>query len=125
MTTQSNRDRAVDFLRLAASGQVDAAFEQYVADEFSHHNPYFPADRSALRDAMAQSAAAEPNKSFEVQRVIDGGDIIAVHSKLERADKDVTYAVVHILRFADGKLVELWDIGQEVPPGSPNALGMF
>jgi predicted SnoaL-like aldol condensation-catalyzing enzyme len=33
--------------------------------------------------------------------------------------------VVHIFRFDGDKLVELWDLGQEVPAESPNASGMF
>ena len=46
-------------------------------------------------------------------------------SHLKRADADLEYAVVHIARFADGKIAELWDLGQEIPKDSPNALGMF
>lgn len=35
------------------------------------------------------------------------------------------FAVVHIVRIAGGKIVGLWDLGQEIPKDSPNALGMF
>lgn len=57
--------------------------------------------------------------------MIDGGDLVAVLSHLKRANAVVEYAVVHIARFADGRIVELWDLGQEIPEDSPNALGMF
>jgi predicted SnoaL-like aldol condensation-catalyzing enzyme len=120
-----NRDRAVDFLRLAAAGQVAEAYDKYVAPEFVHHNPWFAADRATLAAGMAASARAEPNKSFQVQRVIGDGELLAVHSRLERADAGKTYAVVHILRFAGNMIVEMWDIAQEAPAESPNALGMF
>jgi len=33
--------------------------------------------------------------------------------------------VVHILRFEGDRIVELWDIGQEIPQDSPNEHGMF
>ena len=33
--------------------------------------------------------------------------------------------MVHIARLRDGRVAEMWDIGQEVPAESPNALGMF
>ena len=47
-------------------------------------------------------------------------------SHLKRANGDAEYAVVHIARFdGDGLIVELWDLGQEIPGDSPNALGMF
>jgi predicted SnoaL-like aldol condensation-catalyzing enzyme len=38
---------------------------------------------------------------------------------------DVEYAVVHIARIEGGRIVELWDVGQEIPKDSPNANGMF
>ena len=95
-----------------------------LADDFVHHNAWFAGDRESLLLAMEQSAAAEPNKSFEVKQVIDGGDRVAVLSRLEREDGG-EYAVVHIVRFEDGRIVELWDIVQEVQADSPNLNGMF
>lgn len=35
------------------------------------------------------------------------------------------YAVMHILRFKDNKIIEMWDFGQEVPAEMPNENGMF
>ena len=120
----NNPDIATDFLRMCARGEVREAYARYVSAGFVHHNAYFAGDRESLLLAMEQSAAAEPNKSFEVKQVIDGGDRVAVLSHLQRADADLEYAVVHIARFVDGRIVELWDLGQEIPKDSPNALGM-
>lgn len=125
MNTQHNPDIAVEFLTRVASGDVRAAFERHVAPAFRHHNPWFAHDRDALMLAMEQSAAAEPNKAFDVQQVIASGDRVAVFSHLKRAGSPQEYAVVHILRFEDGRIAEMWDIVQEVPADSPNALGMF
>ena len=116
---------AAEFLQMCARGDVRAAYDLHVSPDFVHHNAWFPADRESLLRAMEESAAVEPNKSFEVKQVIEGGDRVAVLSHLKRAGEDLEYAVVHIARFADGKIVELWDLGQEIPKDSPNALGMF
>ena len=116
---------ATSFLEMCARGDVRDAFDRYVSPDFVHHNAWFAGDRESLLRAMEESAAAEPNKSFEVKQVIDGGDRVAVLSHLKRAGADLEYAVVHIARFADGRIVELWDLGQEIPKDSPNALGMF
>ena len=125
MVAQRNAEIATEFFAMAASGRVREAFEHHVADVFTHHNPYFPSDREWLLVAMEQSAATEPNKSFTVKQVIESGDRVAVLSHLQRAHTDQQYAVVHILRLADSRIVEMWDIAQEVPADSPNALGMF
>lgn len=120
-----NREIATTFLQMCARGEVREAYARHVAEDFVHHNAWFPGDRESLLLAMEESAAAEPNKSFEVKQIIDGGDRIAVLSHLVRADADMEYAVVHIARLAGGLIVELWDLGQEIPKDSPNALGMF
>ena len=120
-----NRVIASEFLRMCARGEVREAYARFVADDFVHHNAWFAGDRESLLLAMEQSAAAEPNKSFEIKQVIDGGDRIAVLSHLVRASADIEYAVVHIARIDGGRIVELWDVGQEIPKDSPNANGMF
>ena len=120
-----NHDIAVVFLRMCARGEVREAYERHVAAGFVHHNAWFPGDRESLLLAMEKGAATEPNKAFEPKQVVDGGDRVAVLSHVVHADAGVEIAVVHILRFEGGRIVELWDIGQEIPKDSPNALGMF
>ena len=121
----SHADIATTFLRMCARGEVRDAYDRYVSQDFVHHNAWFAGDRESLLRAMEESAAKEPNKSFEVRQVIDGGDKVAVLSHLKRAEANLEYAVVHIARIVDGKIVELWDLGQEIPKDSPNEFGMF
>jgi predicted SnoaL-like aldol condensation-catalyzing enzyme len=116
---------AIAFLELAAAGNVAEAFARYVAADFRHHNPYFKSDAASLRDAMRDNAAQNPGKLFEMQRALQEGDLVAVHSRVSFGDKALVIAVVHIFRFSAGKIVELWDIGQPVPESSPNTAGMF
>ena len=54
-----------------------------------------------------------------------GEDVVACLVRELREEADIEYAVVHIARFHEGKIVELWDIVQQIPAGSPNKLGMF
>ncbi len=125
MSTQPNSEIAAEFLAMAASGKVREAYERHVADSFIHHNAYFPGDRESLLVAMEKSAQREPNKSFVVKQVIASGDRVTVLSHLRRAQASQEYAVVHILRFEGSRIVEMWDIAQEIPKDSPNARGMF
>lgn len=125
MADNNNSEIATDFLTMVAAGKVRDAYARYIAESFEHHNVYFPCDRQSLLHAMEHSASAEPNKSFTVKQVIASGDRVAVFSQLKRTDSALEYAVVHILRFDEGKIVEMWDIGQEIPKDSPNELGMF
>jgi predicted SnoaL-like aldol condensation-catalyzing enzyme len=119
------KDIATTFLRLAAAGKVDEAYEAFTATDFRHHNPYFASDARALKAGMRDNARQHPDKVFEVQRVIAEGPLVAVHSRVHMPTSGMTIAVVHIFRFENGLIAELWDIGQAVPEGMCNELGMF
>lgn len=122
----SQKQIAVRFLELAAAGEVDEAYSNYTAPNFKHHNPYYAGDAKSLREGMRESAAETPNKVFDVQHVIEEGDLVAVHSKLEMQMNGLTtLAVVHICRFENGKIAEFWDIGQVQPDPLVNENGMF
>lgn len=122
----SQRQKAVAFLEAAASGQVRDAYQRYVHPEFRHHNPYFQGDRESLLRAMEEAASVSPNKSIEPKRVLEDGDLVAVHSRVRRADPNQPdIAVVHILRFQDGLIIEEWEAGNELPSDSPNQNGAF
>jgi len=119
------KDSAVSFLKMCASGHAREAFEKYVGNDFKHHKPYFKGDAVSLRDAMQENAEQYPGKIFEVQRALEEGDLVAVHSRVQFDEKAQVIAVVHIFRFDAGKVVELWDVGQLVPEHSPNEYGVF
>jgi predicted SnoaL-like aldol condensation-catalyzing enzyme len=121
----SNKDTAISFLKLAASGQVREAYAQFVGTGFRHHNPFFEGSAEALMAGMEENARQNPNKVLEVKRAIAEGELVAVHSHVRQKPGDLGAAVVHIFRFEQGRIVELWDLGQPVPEKSPNQYGML
>ncbi len=125
MSQQSRNEAAMDFLRLAASGKVREAYRKYVGPNFRHHNPYFRGDAESLMTAMEENAAKNPDKVLDIQRALQDGDLVAVHSRVRKKPGDLGMALVHIFRFQGDLIVELWDIGQAVPENSPNQYGMF
>lgn len=124
-STNNLKEAAMDFLLLAASGKSREAFGLYVGSSFKHHNPFFPGDANSLMTSMEESAKKNPNKILEIQRALQDGDLVAVHSHVRQNPNDLGGAVMHIFRFQDNKVVELWDFGQEVPENSVNENGMF
>jgi predicted SnoaL-like aldol condensation-catalyzing enzyme len=121
----NNKERAMDFLHLASSGQVRQAYQKYVGPGFRHHNPYFKGDAESLMVAMEENAVKNPNKVFEIKRALQEGDLVAVHSRVRQNRDDAGAAVVHIFKFDGNVISELWDVGQPVKTDSPNENGMF
>lgn len=124
-TVPDLKEAAQDFLRMVASGRVAEAYEEYVDLGFRHHNPHFAGDADSLKRAMEESAARNPGKTLEIQRALQDGDLVAVHARVRHRPDDPGAARVHIFRFEGDRIVEMWDIGQEVPETSPNRYGMF
>src|SRR5215207_725093 len=123
--TDSNKDRAVLFLQMASGGEVREAYLKFVGAEFRHHNPFFEGSAETLMAGMEENARQNPNKTLEVKRVLAEGEFVAIHSHVRQKPNDSGGAVVHIFRFENGHIVELWDLGQQVPEESPNQYGMF
>jgi len=120
-----NKDAAISFLKMASRGDVSEAYSKFVGPGFRHHNPYFDGSAETLMTAMEENARENPNKTLDVKRAIAEGDLVAVHSHVRQRPDDRGAAVVHIFRFEEGRIVELWDLGQEVPEESPNQYGIF
>ncbi|MEP6895111.1 MAG: nuclear transport factor 2 family protein [Chloroflexota bacterium] len=121
----SNKNAAVSFLTMASNGQVDEAYAKFIGEGFKHHNPFFEGAAEALQAGMKANAQQNPAKILEVKRVLAEGDFVVTHSHVKQNPDALGAAVVHIFHFEDGKIVELWDLGQPVPESSPNANGMF
>ena len=120
-----NQDAAVNFLQMASSGKVREAYSKFVGEGFKDHNPYFEGSADALEAGMEENAQQNPDKSFEVKHAIAEGDLVAVHGEVHHKPGDLGAAVIHIFRFENGRIVELWDVGQAVPEKSPNQYGRF
>lgn len=114
---------AVNFLELVISGKIDEAYEKYVDMRGKHNNVYFPDGFSSLKDAMKENHKVFPNKLFDIKHCVVDGNTAAIHSHLVLGDKQMT--VVHIFRFEKSKIVEMWDVGQEIPANIPNKDGAF
>jgi predicted SnoaL-like aldol condensation-catalyzing enzyme len=116
---------AISFLRAAATGKARETFPAIGAPNFRHHNPWFRGDAQSLLAAMDENARENPDKVLDVQQALEDGDLVAVLSHVRHRPGDRGAAVVHIFRFQGDRIVELWDVGQEVPADSPNENGMF
>jgi predicted SnoaL-like aldol condensation-catalyzing enzyme len=90
-----------------------------------HHNAFFPSGFDNLKKAMVENHLQLPNKEFTPINIIAEGDLVAMHSRLVLKKGDQRMAVVHIFRFKDDKIVEMWDCGQAIPADSPNKDGAF
>ncbi|MBH2003843.1 MAG: nuclear transport factor 2 family protein [Sphingobacteriia bacterium] len=121
----TNKEIAIHFLQLAAKGDARDAFNLYADAGFLHHNCHFKGDAETLIEAMEVNARENPSKMLEIKHSLEEGDLVAVHSHIWQNAADPGAAVVHLFRFVNNKIVEMWDVAQAVPTGKINENGMF
>ncbi len=121
-----NKQSVTEFLKMVIAGKIDEAYEKYVDLNGSHHNPYYPAGFPVLREAMKENHARFPDKQFNIKHILEEDDLVITHSHLVMKADEPGMIVVHLFRFNTvGKIVEMWDCGQAIPPSSPNKAGPF
>jgi predicted SnoaL-like aldol condensation-catalyzing enzyme len=99
------------------------ALDRYWSDSYIQHNPLYPDGKEPLRALIQGAIDAGVSTSVEVKRVAAEGDLVWAHAKSFFFGKEL--ATVEIFRVENGKIVEHWDIIQEVPALSANSNTMF
>jgi predicted SnoaL-like aldol condensation-catalyzing enzyme len=124
--TEKNKKIAVAFLTMIFNEhKVEEAFQLYSVPDYKQHNPYAASGAKAAIDFLGPYLKQNPEARTEIIRVIAEGDLVAIHNNPKANAKDRGRAVVDIFRIANGKVVEHWDVVQDIPEKSANSNTMF
>ena len=101
------------------------AFETHGGPYYTQHNPTAPDGKEAVVGLLSGWLPTVPGLRYDIKRIISDGDMVWVHSHVTRGPDDRGMAVVDIFRLEDGKVVEHWDVGTDVPENPLNENTMF
>ncbi|MCW3998771.1 MAG: ester cyclase [Candidatus Bathyarchaeota archaeon] len=101
------------------------AVAQYIGPSYRQHNPDAADGPQGVIAYAGAYIKANPDLHVEFKRIIAEGDYVAVHSHLKPHPGSRGEAIVDIFRVEDGKLVEHWDVVEEVPEPHANRNTMF
>lgn len=123
---EKNKEIVRDFYNLALNlRKPREAVAKYLGSSYRQHNPTAgdgPAPFIAFVEGFVK---AFPSLHFDFKRFIAEGDLVVVHSHLTRKPADLGMGVMDIFRLENGKIVEHWDVMQEVPESAANPNTMF
>jgi len=115
--TQANTETVKRLFDAFRTGDTEA-FDHLIVENYVQHNPQASDGLQAVKDFFAPVGPVE----VEVHRVIADGDFVAVHSHY----KTFGMAGADIFRLnADGKIIEHWDVLQQVPETTASGNDMF
>ena len=102
----------------------DAA-RKYMGSRYTQHNPVAADGPEGLKGFIQFLRDKFPNSRSEIKRVFAEGDYVIVHVHAIREPGTRGRAIIDIFKLENGKVVEHWDVAQDVPEKAANANGMF
>jgi predicted SnoaL-like aldol condensation-catalyzing enzyme len=122
---ETNKRVVVDYYQTAFDGEPEKAVADHFGDRYIQHNPDAADGPEAFIGYVKWLRSEHPQLSLEIKRVIAEGNTVATHSHLILEPGQPGRALADFFRLENGKVVEHWDVPQEVPETSANSNGMF
>jgi predicted SnoaL-like aldol condensation-catalyzing enzyme len=120
---ESNKKMVTEFYQELFGNKNPDAINKYIGDKYIQHNPGLPDGKEALLQAVKVWFKDAPKEKVDFQHVAADGDLVWLHVRSKSGPK--VRAIVDIFRIENGKIVEHWDVIQEIPEKSANDHPMF
>jgi predicted SnoaL-like aldol condensation-catalyzing enzyme len=122
---EANKKAVVGFYDAAINRKDFAAAVAYLGPQYKQHNPTAADGAEGLKGFIEFLKGKFPNQKGEIKSVIAEGDKVVLHVHSTRGDGTPGRAIVDIFRLENGKVVEHWDVIQDIPEKAANSNGMF
>ena len=122
---EANKKTVVAFYEKAINQKDFDAASKHLGARYIQHNPVAADGPEGLKGFIGFLRDKFPNSRSEIKRVFAEGDHVIVHVHAVREPGTRGRAIIDIFRLENGKIVEHWDVAQDVPEKAANSNGMF
>ena len=124
-TQEANKKAVLEFYEQALNRKDFDAAVKFIGPRYVQHNPTAPDGPEGFKAFLSFLREKFPDSHSEIKRVFADGDYVILHVHSVREKGSRGRAIVDIFKLEDGKIVEHWDVVQDVPEKPANANGMF
>ena len=119
-----NENIVREFYKNVFDAKNASAAADYIVENYIQHNPFVPTGREAFTNFFTKFFSMNPVSSSEIKRIYADGDYVLVNHSSQ--SNNTESAIIDIYRLNNsGKIVEHWDVIQQIPPSSANNNTMF
>jgi len=111
----SAREIVLAFYEAALNEKDVEKAKLYMSDTYIQHNPYVPDGPEPFFGFIRFRRERYPQARNEVKRVVADADLVALHVHSVVVPGTPGRQIVDIFRVENGKVVEHWDVIQEIP----------
>ena len=122
---EANKKTVLEFYEMGLNRKDFDAAAKFIGPRYVQHNPTAPDGPEGFKAFLNFLREKFPDSHNEVKHVFADGDYVVLHVHSVREKGSRGRAIVDIFKLEDGKIVEHWDVVQDVPEKSANANGMF
>ena len=122
---ETNKKVVLDFYEKGLNQKDFEAAAQHFGPRYIQHNPGAPDGIDGFKAFIAMRKEKFPNAKSEIKRTFAEGDFVILHVHSVREPGERGVAIVDIFRLENGKIVEHWDVIQDIPEKPANANTMF
>jgi predicted SnoaL-like aldol condensation-catalyzing enzyme len=129
---ETNQKRIVsEYFKLIKEGKFKEGL-RFFSSDCKTHNPFVAGNMENIVNAMIAAnkdyGPKYPEAQFELKQVLADGEFVAAYTQLMASPTKPAEGglrQMHLFRFEGDKIVEYWDITQNIMPNTPNPAGSF
>jgi predicted SnoaL-like aldol condensation-catalyzing enzyme len=123
--SEANKKTVLEFYEAGLNKKDFDAASKYFGPKYIQHNPGAPDGIEGFKGFVNFLKEKFPNSHSEIKKVFADGDYVILHVHAVREPGTRGRAIVDIFRLENGKIVEHWDVAQDIPEKMPHNNGMF
>jgi predicted SnoaL-like aldol condensation-catalyzing enzyme len=122
---EANKKAAMEFYDVAINKKDFEAASKYIGNRYVQHNPGAADGVEGFKAFLGFLREKRPNYHSDIKRAFADGDYVILHVHNIPEPGARGRAIVDIFKFENGKIVEHWDVAQDIPEKMPHNNGMF
>ena len=122
---KANEQTVRDFYQAAINDKDFDKASKFLGNRYVQHNPTAADGPEGLKGFLTFLREKFPQSKSEVKRAFAQDDYVILHVHSLREPNTRGRAIVDIFKLENGKVVEHWDVVQDIPEKPANNNGMF